>query len=202
MKKLAIVTSLFFSLTCFAQHFVVENIGHKNILYRGYENKIAIGQVGCEIEDFKIEAIHCELTTLAGAESENIYIVKPHSSAKKAVIRFVSGGQTIDSVEFDVQNLPAPSLYWGNNKSGANFSNSAALAMKYAPEVTLTANFEIIGWKCITQNKQFEDSGSILSPQFIDFTKTMKTGETIQIQVKIKNADGSTRFATGTWLKG
>ncbi len=44
-------------------------------------------------------------------------------------------------------------------------------------------------------------NGNLLSSEFLDFTKSLVKGESIQIDIKVRNADGTVRKQTGSWVK-
>ena len=71
MKKLAILGAIFLSLNSFAQDMAVQNVDHNEVLFRGYENKLILGQKVGNSDNFQIEAINCEVSKLDGKGSEN-----------------------------------------------------------------------------------------------------------------------------------
>ena len=199
MKKLAILGTIFLGLNTFGQNIVLENIDHNLLLYRGFENKFTIGQTVGTNETFQMEAINCEVSKMDGYEST--YIVKPKSKARTAQINFFSNGQFVDSATFIVRNLPSPSLFWGSQETGSSVSNSPEMHIKYPSEVTLKSNFEIISWKCNREGTDFKGLGNILTQEMLDYTKSMATGESVEILVNVMSEDGITRRLVGTWVK-
>jgi hypothetical protein len=179
----------------------VQNVDHNEVLFRGYENKLILGQKVGNSDNFQIEAINCEVSKLDGKGSENTYMVKTKPQARTAKINFISNGIIIESAAFIVQNLPRPSLFWGTHKTGSSVPNSREIQMKYSSGVTLKPSFEIVSWKCNQKDATFEGSGESLSQQMLDYTKSMATGETIKIEVKVKGTDGIIREREGSWVK-
>jgi hypothetical protein len=199
MKKLAVLGVIFLSFNSFGQDLIVENIDQNKVLYRGFENKLIIGKIDGNGEVFQMEAFNCEVSKLDG--NANTYIVKTKSKARTAKINFISDGQITDSAKFIVRNLPAPSLFWGNQEAGSNVSNSSEMKIKYPFGITLKSSFEIVSWKCHSKDTKYEGVGNLLSQEFLDFTKSIKTGEFITIVVNVKGEDGVIRRLTGSWVK-
>jgi len=185
MKKLAILGTIFLGFTSFGQDLAVENTDNNKILYRGFENKIVLDQFGDDNHSFQIEAINCEVIKPDENRSEDVYIVKTKNKARTATINIVSNGQTIERMAFNVENLPSPSLFWGNSEAGSTISNSAEIVIKYSTGVTLEPNFEIVGWTCSLDDLEFNGQGNLLSQEMLDYTKSMVTGELITIEVKV-----------------
>lgn len=201
MKKLVLIGIVLFGLNSFAQDFIADNINHNQILYRGFENKLTFDQIGCETDGYQMETVNCELSKQEVADSENFYIVKTNSSAKSAKIRFISDGQAVDSMEFVVQNLPRPFLYWGNQKSGSNFSASQEIQLKYVTGVTLKSSFEVVGWESNESGQTFSGKGGSLSSEFLEFAESLATGESISIEAQVRGGDGIVRPVKGFWVK-
>jgi len=197
MKKLAILGIIFLGFNSFGQDLAIENTNQNKILYRGFENKIVLNQIGDDNQSHQIEAINCEVLK----QDKNTYLVKTRTKAQTAKINIVSNGQTIESIPFNVENLPSPSLFWGTNKAGSTSSESAEIEIKYAPEVSFEANFEIVEWACSINETKFDGQGNLLSKEMLDGTNSMTTGELIIIDVKVKGEDGIIRKLSGSWVK-
>lgn len=200
MKKLSIVGIILCSFHSIGQDIVVESMDHTKLLYRGYENKLLVGQIGVSNHDVQLEGIHCNVSKLDGYE--NAYIVKPAANAKRAQINFISNGQRINSASFLVQNLPSPSLYWGEEKAGGHVSNSPELEIRYPAGITLTSRFEIMGWKCkVTDTNIYGGAGNLLSNSLLKFTESMEKGEQLLLEVQVKGGDGIIRNLAASWEK-
>ncbi|MFK7786311.1 MAG: hypothetical protein AB8B56_14420 [Crocinitomicaceae bacterium] len=201
MKKLTILGAIFLGFNASAQDVVVETIGENKILYRGFENKIVIHQINDSDETFEVEAVNCEVSKLNENKGKSTYLVRTKSSARTAQINLISEGRTVESTEFNVQNLPSPSLYWGKHKTGTKVSDSREIEIKYSAGVALKPSFEIVGWKCEQKGQEFKGKGNILSQALLDSTKSMESGEEISLVVKVKGADGIIRTVAGSWMK-
>lgn len=199
MKLLYLIGCVFLSLGAFSQDFAIENTEHMKVLYRGYENKLTLGQIGCADPDVEIVPINCTLTKLD--DSENTYVVKVNSSAREVKINFVSNGAILHSAVFAVKNLPVPSLFWGNNESGSNFSDSNELSVKYNSSVPFVQDFEVLRWSCLHGDDAFGGKGNLLSSAFMDYMKSVKTGDSIKIEITFQSSDGIVRSFSGSWIK-
>jgi len=200
MKKLFLFASITFSLSAFAQDFIVENKDHFGVLYRGFENKVSIGQVGSEIEGFEIEPINCEVRKSSIDGSTSNYIVKTRSSEKTAKIIFRTQGQAVDSAAFIIRNLPSPSFYWGNQISTTVSSESNKLYVKYPPSELLKADFVIDNWQFTHGNQVFSGDGNVLSDQVMAYMASINTGETLEIAVVVLQEAGVASKMSGSWI--
>ncbi len=199
MKTVAILGIAFLGMNAFGQNMVVETNDQNNVLYRGYENRVTIGQAGTNAKDFKLEAINCQLAEVTG--QKDMYIVKPSSAARTAQINFVSNGKIVDSTVFVVESLPSPLFYWGNNENGSDVSSASTLEIKYPSDVALDASFTITNWECKIGEMSFKGSGSVLSQKILDVTKALPVGGTVNIIVTVNTPDGIARKVVGSWVK-
>lgn len=199
MKTVAILGIAFLGMNAFGQNMVVETNDQSKVLYRGYDNRVTIGQAGTNAKDFKLEAINCQLAEVTG--QKNTYIVKASAAARTAQINFVSNGKTIDSTVFVIKSLPSPVFYWGNNENGSDISNSSQLQIKYPSGVAIDARFTITNWECKIGEMNFKGSGSVLSQEMLDVTKVLPVGGTVSIMAQVVGGDGITRKVAGSWVK-
>lgn len=201
MKRILLLGALLMQAATYAQNFVVQNIEHTQILYRGYNNQLLIGRIGSEMDDYQIEGSNCDVQKLENGEGENLFIVKPNAKTRCAAIRFLHNGELKDSIHFLVQNLPSPSIYWGNQQSGSYTSTEPNLIIKYPLEIRLQSSFEIVSWRCVLNKKTVQGTGNILSQEILDFTRSLKPGEEFSIILKVKGEDGIYRELAGVWEK-
>ncbi len=199
MKTVAILGIAFLGMNAFGQNMVVETNDQNNVLYRGYDNRVTIGQAGTNAKDFKLEAINCQVAEVTG--QKNTYIVKASSAARTAQINYVSNGKTIDSTVFVIKSLPSPVFYWGNNEIGSDISNAPQLQIKYPSGVAIDASFTIVQWECMIGEMNFKGSGSVLSQKIMDVTKALPVGGTVNITAQVVGGDGITRNVVGSWVK-
>ena len=200
--QLLVFGALTFGLNAYGQDFVAASSEQSNILYRGYDNKLILGEVGCANQEYEIVPIDCKIKKVNSDGSDHSYIVRPTGRLKTATIKFVSkDGNPLHSVVFMVKNLPDPELYWGNNKAGSTLSSSPKIFIKYPPEVRLDTYFEIVSWEFNHKYKNFNGAGHELSPKMLEYTRSMPIGETISIITKVKGPDGIVRTKGGTWTK-
>ena len=199
MKTVAILGIAFLGMNAFGQNMVVETNDQSNVLYRGYDNRVTIGQAGTNAKDFKLEAINCQVAEVTG--QKNTYIVKASSAARTAQINYVSNGKTIDSTVFVIKSLPSPLFYWGNNENGSDVSSASTLEIKYPSGVALDASFSITNWECMIGEMSFKGSGNELSQEMLDVTKVLPVGGTVYITAQVVGGDGITRKVGGSWVK-
>jgi hypothetical protein len=200
--KLLLFGALTFGLNAYGQDFVAASSEQSNILYRGYDNKLTLGEVGCANQEYEIVPIDCKIKKVNSDGSERSYIVRPTGRLKIATIKFVSAdGNPLETVVFTVKNLPNPLLYWGNNEFGSTVSSSPKLFVKYSSDVRLNTSFEIVSWEFNHKYKNFSGAGDELSSKILEYTRSMPLGETISIITKVKGPDGIEHTMGGTWTK-
>lgn len=196
MKTLAIFGIIFLGFNSIGQNTTANN---QKVLYRGFENQVNLDQIISRNQNFKVETINCDATSLD--QSKNEYMVRVHSNVRTAQLNFTSNGKVIDSMAFVVQNLPVPSLFWGDNDSGSYVSKSMELQMKYPVEVNFKATFTIISWECTMKDVIYRANGSSLSQEVLTATESLNSGEEVQIVANVISSDGIVRKISGTWLK-
>ncbi len=199
MKTVAILGIILLGMNAFGQNMVVKNNDQNKVLYRGYDNRVTIGQTGTNAKDFKLEAINCQLAEVTG--QKGTYIIKPSSAARTAQINFVANGKTVDSTVFVIKSLPSPVFYWGNNEVGSDVPNASTLEMKYPPGVAIDASFAIVNWECRIGEMSFKGSGNVLSQEMLDVTKVLPVGGTVSIMATVNTPDGIARKVAGSWVK-
>lgn len=199
MKTIIALGILFIGFTSFGQNVTAEHSKDNNILYRGFENEVRLNPFENNSQTFQIETINCKVTK-ENSES-NTYSVKTDNSKSTAQINNLVDGKVIESKFFRVQNLPSPTLYWGNNETGTTSSNTAELFVSYAPGIQLDANFKILSWECQLANSQYNGVGNVLSQEMMDATKKLASGELIVILMTVKSEDGILRKVVGSWVK-
>lgn len=201
LLQLLVFGALTIGLNAYGQDFVLANAEHSNILYRGYPNKLILAEAGQANQDYEIIPIDCNIRKVNSDGAEHSYIVRP-TGLKAATIKFVAAdGTPLESVVFEVKNLPNPLLYWGNNEFGSTVSSSPKLFVKYAPDVRLNSSFEILSWAFHHKYKNFNGAGNELSTKMLEYTQSMPIGETISIITKVKGPDGIVHTMGGTWTK-
>ena len=116
-----------------------------NVLYRGYDNIVNITASGYPSGDLSV-------TNASKSKKGDGYVVRP-GKGKTSTLTVM--GKTIDgksvrlkSLDFRVQNMPDPQLFWGGKKSGDKGNkNSALIQAKYGPGIPLKAEFKVLKWK-------------------------------------------------------
>ncbi len=198
MKFAAITLLVFSALTANAQRFVSESIDQNKILFRGFMNQVRIGQVDGTNSDYEIKATNCEVTK---GKDAHTYIIKTTSREKTASLEFISNGRSLDKLDFVIQNLPSPDVYWGYAQSGKGFSSSQDLTVHYGPGVSIKADFRVTSYEIIHGDHKFSASGSKLNVDFMKYASSLKKGETIAMTVKVLSPDGITRMIPASWTK-
>ena len=200
MKTILTTLLLLFASLSFGQEssVAIESI-EGNVLFRGYANKIRINshpEEGCH---YTLSGSNVSIT-----KSGDHYIVKP--ARGKTAYLMVSERRKNGSVvqlrkkEFQIANLPDPSLHWGWTPSGKAVQNQKPdLTCKYVGYYPLDANFEVMSWSAEFDGKTYSGEGTditALNELIETFTELTEFGITANVQ----GPDGITRKLGGTWF--
>jgi hypothetical protein len=201
MKYLVILASIFLVIPSFAQDFGVENEDHYNVIYRGFENQISIGQFDNEKVAYDVEGINCSVELLSLGRTKNKYLVKTNTAEPMAEINFVSKGRVIGSKTFKVENLPQAKPFWGPNEDGSYISDAKEIRLAYSSGITLIPDFEVVSWDVNHQDHKFNGEGSALSQDFLTYANSLDKGEEIHLVLKVKTEDGTLKKLRGSWTR-
>ncbi|GEM_PF-6972793 len=180
----------------FSQTSDIEPSKTEAIIYRGFENTVAFNDI--DVDQYEIETVNCNIQK----SDENAYTVRTKSKEKYAKILFISNGSVVNSRDFSIKNLPQPSLYWGDEMSGMNTSNSNEIQVKYAPGTQLNFAFDVVGWNFSHQEITFSGDGNTLSQSVLEYIESIDSKETVFIEIKVKSEDQIIRKMVGSWIKG
>lgn len=166
MKKLTMMVVILIGFQTMAQNFVAQNTQVENILFLGFENTYNFGQIGCE-QEYELEAVNCVLIKVNPDADDHAYIIKTTGREKTAAVNFVADGKILSTINFMVQPLPKPDLYWGGQVTGSNFSNSSELKVKYGKGVPLKTTYNVLSWSSTHNSNTFKGEGNLLSEEFL-----------------------------------
>lgn len=170
-----------------------------NVLYRGYDNIVNITASGYPSGDLSV-------TNASKSKKGDGYVVRP-GKGKTSTLTVM--GKTIDgksvrlkSLDFRVQNMPDPQLFWGGKKSGDKGNkNSALIQAKYGPGIPLKAEFKVLKWKFLAPGLKGAPptgvGGNISSVSTL--VRAVKAGTGISFVCDVRGPDGITRKVGGTW---
>lgn len=200
MKTLLTTLTLLFATLSFAQEssVAIESM-EGNVLFRGYANKIRINshpEEGCY---YALSG-----SNVSVSRSSDHYIVKPGrgKTAYLTVTEKRKDGSTVllRKKEFQIANLPDPSLHWGWTPAGkAVKDQKPELTCKYVGYYPLDASFEVKSWSAEFDGKTYSGEGSditALNELIQTFTELTEFGITAEVQ----GPDGITRKLGGTWF--
>ena len=170
-----------------------------NVLYRGYPNKVDPTASGYPTT--VLTGSNCSVS-----KSGNLYIAKPGKgrSAFLTVSGKTADGKTVQlkKVEYRVSNLPDPTLYWGNAKSGKKAAKSSRILMaKYPPEIPLKAEFKVVKWTCFAPGLKGAPptgAGSNIGAAGA-LINAVKPGTGISFNATVRGPDGIGRQVGGSW---
>ena len=167
------------------------------ILYRGYKNKVAGAASG--FQSFKLNAG----SNVSLTKSGEFWIASPGRGRNASIsIQGITGDKsvTLNTVEFDVRDLPTPDLSLGSINSGDKTTRGALRAAnrlfaKYGPEIPLSGvTFDVVSWEISVAGAPRPVTGrgaSIAAAQSL--LRQAPSRAIVQINTRIKGPDGKTR---------
>lgn len=168
-----------------------------NVLYRNYDNVVEGVASG-----FDETILNGSDVTLRKSGSQ--YIARVSGTGRSVSIT-ISGRnnvtrktESLGTIKFRVSNLPKPSLYLGTLENGAtaspgDLSGMKNIFVKYPPEITLNAAYEVVTWDVSISGgsgRTVSGTGPKLSQPALDLIKQARSGSTITISSKYKGAVG------------
>lgn len=169
-----------------------------NVLYRGYDNEVsgaASGFPGFELGGKSNVSIK---------KKSDGFIANPGSGREAAIdiIGVAEDGSkaTLGTFKFRVQNLPAPSVYFGALEDGSDAAAGTIRAQtrlfaKYPPEIPLEASFSVVSWEVNVSGapKPETGKGMNLTPKALGLIKQARKGSLISFMTQVKGPDGKIR---------
>ncbi len=169
-----------------------------NVLYRGYQNKVAGAASG--FPNFDIVGKSNVSISKSGKE----YVANP-GSGREALIDIVGVAEdgskaTLGTFDFRVQNLPSPSVYLGALEDGAEapagtIRAQTRLFAKYPPEIPLKVEFSLVSWEVNVSGAPKPESGTgqNLTPKAMNLIKQAQRGQSVSFMTNVKGPDGKIR---------
>ncbi|MFK7786968.1 MAG: hypothetical protein AB8B56_17740 [Crocinitomicaceae bacterium] len=198
MKYLILACSVLAALSSTAQgNTTIETI-EDDVLYRGYQNTVTLQIDKNEDRTTRLISVGAAIYS----KGSNKYIVKP-SVVKLVTLHVLAvegeSEDTLYSKTYDVKNLPAPDMYWGESKSGGTGNiTSKKLSIHYPEGINLPNDFHITSWEIQTKDKVIKGMGNDLSSAK-ESLKTVKSGTILPFKVKVLGSDGITRMVVAQW---
>ena len=196
MNKLLLYGLLAICTNVLGQDYVISNQDVKTV-YRGYNNKVIFGTV----DGFDGYSLEVENGSISKAEDGSYYILKPgHKSTCTVIFNDTVNNKELNRINFQVQSLPNPSLYWGSAKSGQKGNKSTPMVRAlYEPHIPLNARFTITSMTVYIEGKEsISCDGNNLSDEALSAIKSVKEGE-VSIVVSARGTDGIARKLFGKW---
>lgn len=200
MKTVLITTlSLIASLSFGQESSAAIEMLEGNILFRGYENKIIIGthpEEGCS---YSLSGENVSVTKL-----DDYFIVKPGNGKTATLIvsenRPNGKALVVRTKEFQISNLPDPSLHWGWTPAGkAVQDQKPLLSCKYVGYFPLPENFNVVSWNVTHNGESFSGVGTDISA-LTSLIETFTEVTELTITAKVVGGDGIARQIRGTWF--
>ena len=203
MKHLIISTvvfALFQSTVGLSQspHVALEQ-PEANILYRGYNNRIIPAVENNDGQTISITGTNCTIVHEAGSKE---YFIHP-GNGKTAVLSVgivtENGIVPIKEVEYRVQNLPDPLVFWGGSMSGGKASADAhEIAVSFPPFAALHSSFEVLHWTMTIGEETVSGQGNKLD-EAQSMLNSIQQATPVSLDVVVQGSDGIQRKLQGNW---
>jgi hypothetical protein len=173
-----------------------------NRLYRNYEN--VVEAVASGFEETILQGKDVVLT-----KKGNQWIATPGSSRTCSITVYGKNKSdnkmvSLGTFNYNVSNMPQPSLYWGSVQSGENISFFGnGMFSKYPPEIPISANYSIVNWTVSAPSLRSEMTitGNKPTAQQEAMLKMIKKGERITVVATVRPDRGGPLMKTaGTWV--
>ncbi|MDG1913287.1 MAG: GldM family protein [Crocinitomix sp.] len=198
MNKLLLLGILAICTNVLGQDYVISN-QDLNTVYRGYNNKVVFGTV----DGFDGYSLEVENGSLSEAEDGSYYILVPGPKHTCTVIfNDTVNNKELNRINFQVNALPTPSLYWGGYMSGSHLRGGSQrkLTLVYDPDISLNGRFTIKSMTVFIEGKKsISCDGNNLSDTALSAIKIVKGGK-VSIIVTAVGTDGISRKVAGSWL--
>ncbi len=170
------------TMSCFGQYLVVQHNSQEQVLYRGFENSIAISLGTTPIDELTFKCVECEIID----RKDGNLIIKTGNS-KTATL--VASSKLDPSKEFKqtfkVQNLPAPMVFVGQKEAGSEITLDelkSPLSIHYNNCLLLKSNFQIVDWEICVDGLCETGMTQTFSEKAIDLVKKGRENECYQFE--------------------
>ena len=190
MKRMIILFLLINSTFIFSQDQVVVGLPNQQILYRNYPNKVQFAFTKSGSKNLEIKCKNCD--TIYTVENKNFeYIIFPGEDREVKLYIKNKKVREDNEISFRVSNLPIPSVYFGPISNGNTFDIVyKRIFVKYPPEISLLAEFDIRDWEITIDDKKFNGKGKELSKEVISYLENIQKDSIVKIKVNYNGMGG------------
>ncbi len=175
-----------------------------NRMYRSYDN--VVEAVASGFEETILVGKDVRLT-----KKGNQWIASP-TAARTCSITVYGKNKSdnkqvaLGTFNYEVSNMPQPSLYWGGTPSGESISYFGnGMFSKYPPEIPIKADYTILKWTIIASSLrggEMEITSSRPTAQQEAQLRMIKKGERITVVATVRSSKGGPIMKTaGTWTR-
>lgn len=171
-----------------------------HFLYRGYPNIIKPVVSNCDQSNILILSPKATITK----QDDSTYIVFPNSSNRIITIHVIDDSKnesdTLATYNYQLLNMPAPSLYWGAcAQDGKASLSEERIFAKYDASIPLNVNFQVLEWTVSYKNKSISGVGNKITKAQSHLRK-LKGKQDIEIKALVIGPDGKKHTITGKWF--
>jgi hypothetical protein len=123
-------------------------------------------------------------------ETSGNVIITPWKDPLKVIFLDANMQDTINTVQFDVEDLPPPNVYLGGKKDGESINkNVSSIHVKYGPEYPFVGlSFEVSGWTLIASGREVSGAGTELHSEACALLKS-SSGQYVTLVVTFRKPD-------------
>lgn len=171
-----------------------------HFLYRGYPNIIKPVVSNCDQSNILILCPNAIITK----QEDSTYEVFSNSYDKTLKIYVINNSinefDTLATYNYQLLNMPIPSLYWGACAQGGKASLSEErIFAKYDASIPLNANFQVLEWTLTHKKKSISGEGNKIT-KAQSYLWKLKGIQDIEIKALVIGPDGKKHTITGKWI--
>lgn len=190
MRFFVVVIFLLNLSPCFSQMHIALSFPEYNVVYRGYNNILA---VSTRIKvNHKFIHLSCNGAVLEKREN-NEWTLNPFTTADSLEIRMINSktNKLIDRFQYCVRNLPDPELYVGPIQPNGQISYTEIRLFARYSNSPLKAEFSVIGGEAYVGNNgyAFPITYNHLGNDYLDYVKNARSGTKVYIKALVRGVD-------------
>lgn len=201
MRFVIVIVFLLNLGSCFSQIRMALSLPEYNIVYRGYNNILAVSTRTKMNPEFL--ELNCDGALLQVREN-NEWTLNPFTTADSLEIRIIHSKtkEIIDRFVYRVRNMPDPELYVGPAESGGQISAAETRLFARYSDSPLKAEFMILGGEAFVGNNSyaFPITNNRFGSDYLQYVKNQPVGTKIYIKVLVRGVDKIERIIYGEYV--
>jgi hypothetical protein len=201
MRFLIVICFLLNFSGCFSQIQMVLSFPEYNIVYRGYNNVLAVS-TRTKVNPEFIE-LNCDGALLQHREN-NEWTLNPFTTADSLEIRMIHSKtkEIIDRFVYRVRNLPDPELFLGAVQSGGKIDHKETRLFTLYSNSPLKAEFSVFGGEVFVGNNSYAFciTNNRLGTDYLQYIQNMPVGTKVYVKALVRGVDKMERIVYAEYV--